>query len=247
MKHSDKIQIVGGVEIAEDVKRRIMTTGVRGLDFKKAEELGVFKRIANLLCVVHSSIMAAYFVYGEVEYLMDELKARRNEIAREMTNFEKAFDRFVHFWTNYYSMGSKEISVENERLYHKIMEWLQMPENWQLGDAQQTDAPKDACIHVELPDNRVFNFYKTNIDQEYVKKPEETWGVIRYDLESGENMSVNTDMDKASALMVAKRLSAQDPDNLYSAAIIRDVVEKRTEVTPFKIFKANETIGKLQQ
>jgi hypothetical protein len=54
-------------------------------------------------------------------------------------------------------------------------------------------------------------------------------------------------MDKASALMVAKRLSDENKDNIYSASIIRDLVEKRTEVMPFKAFKANETVGKITQ
>ena len=54
-------------------------------------------------------------------------------------------------------------------------------------------------------------------------------------------------MDKASALIVAKRLSDENPDNIYSASIIRDLVEKRTEVMPFKAFKGNETVGKITQ
>ena len=52
-------------------------------------------------------------------------------------------------------------------------------------------------------------------------------------------------MDKASAMMVAKRLSEENPENIYSTAIIRDVVEKKTEVIPFKAFRNNQTVGKL--
>lgn len=129
MRNEKKLDIIGGVEVADDIKHRVQTTGVRGLDFEKATELGVFQRIANLLCVTHASVMAAYLVYGEVGYLMDELKARRNEIAREMNMFDKAFDRFVKFWTGYYASGTsaREVNYETERLYHKIMECMQMP------------------------------------------------------------------------------------------------------------------------
>ena len=66
MKHENKIDIIGGVEVAEDIKHRVQTTGVRGLDIEKATELGVFQRIANLLCVTHASVIAAYRIYGEI-------------------------------------------------------------------------------------------------------------------------------------------------------------------------------------
>ena len=69
MRHEKKLDIIGGVEVAEDIKHRVQTTGVRGLDLEKAKELGVFQRIANLLCVTHASVMAAYFIYGGVDYL----------------------------------------------------------------------------------------------------------------------------------------------------------------------------------
>ena len=84
MKHENKIDIIGGVEVADDIKHRVQTTGVRGLNFEKATELGVFQRIANLLCVTYTSVIAAYRIYGGVDYLIDQLNARKNEIAREM-------------------------------------------------------------------------------------------------------------------------------------------------------------------
>ena len=40
-----------------------------------------------------------------MDYLVDELRARKNEIAKEMNSFDKAFDRFVRFWTSYYEEG----------------------------------------------------------------------------------------------------------------------------------------------
>lgn len=249
MRHEKKLDIIGGVEVADDIKHRVQTTGVRGLDFEKATELGVFQRIANLLCVTHASVMAAYFIYGGVDYLIDQLNARKNEIAREMNMFDKAFDRFIKFWTGYYAHGTsgREVSYEAERLYHKIMEWMQVPETWQLGEEQRTKSLRDSCIRIDLPDNKVFTFYKAELNHELIGEPQETWGVFCYDPNTGKQTSVHTDMDKASALMVAKRLSDENPDNIYSASIIRDLVEKRTEVMPFKAFKGNETVGKITQ
>lgn len=245
----ENVEIVGSVDIADDIKKRVQTTGVRGLDMEKAQEYGIFQRIANLLCVVHSSVMAAYFVYGEVDYLIDQLNARKYEIAHEMNMFDKAFDRFVKFWTGYYAHGTsgREVSYEAERLSHKIMEWMQIPETWQLGEEQRTTSFREGCIRIDLPDDKVFTFYKAELNHELVGEPKETWGVFCYDPNTDKQTSVNTDMDKASALMVAKRLSDENPDNIYSASIIRDLVEKRTEVIPFKAFKANETVGKITQ
>lgn len=248
MRHEKKLDIIGGVEVAEDIKHRVQTTGVRGLDFEKATELGVFQRIANLLCVTHASVMAAYRIYGGVDYLIDQLNARKNEIAREMNMFDKAFDRFVKFWTGYYAHGAsgREVNYETERLYHKIMEWMQMPEKWELGDAQRTEAKDDVCIRVDLPNERVLTFHKTSLDEEILES-KESWGVLCYDPKTNKQTSVNTGMDKGSAMMVAKRLSDENKDCIYTAALIRDVVEKRVEVVPFKAYMANETVGKLTQ
>lgn len=249
MDEKGVIQLSESSVVADDIQKKIRTAGVRGLDFEKAKELGVFQRISNLLCVVHSSVMAAYFVYGEVDYLIDQLNARKYEIAHEMNMFDKAFDRFVKFWTGYYAHGTsgREVSYEAERLSHKIMEWMQMPETWQLGEEQRTTSFREGCIRIDLPDDKVFTFYKAELNHELVGEPKETWGVFCYDPNTDKQTSVNTDMDKASALMVAKRLSDENPDNIYSASIIRDLVEKRTEVIPFKAFKANETVGKITQ
>ena len=97
--------------IEDDVIKKIRTAGVRGLDFEKAKELGFFTRISNLLCVTHASIMAAYRVYGGVDYLLTEFGGRKNEIAREMNNFEKAFTKFINFWTDYYASGAAGIEM----------------------------------------------------------------------------------------------------------------------------------------
>lgn len=242
----ENVEIVGGVEIADDIQHRIMTTGVRGLDYEKARELGVFQRISNLLCVAHVSIMAAYRVYGGVDYLIDQLHARKNEIAKEMNKFDKAFDRFVKFWTDYYSSGKsgKEVNFEVENLYHHIMGWMQMPETWQLGEPQRTEFAEDLAIKIDIPNDKVLTFYKAEMDNE-IKECKEQWGVLCYNTQTNEQRVVNTNMDKSSAFMVAKRLSDENKDNIYTACNIRDVIESKTEIVPYKAYKANETIGKI--
>lgn len=242
----ENIEISGAATIESNVVERIKTTGVRGLDFEKAKELGVFQRIANLLCVTHASIMAAYRIYGGVDYLIDQLNARKNEIAKEMNVFDKAFERFVRFWTEYYANGKsgKEVNMETERLYRKIMDWMEMPEEWQLGDDQRTQPKDDVVVSIDMPDERVLNLRKTNINENTIVN-NETWGVLGYNPKTSKQTSINVDMDKGSAMMVAKRLSNENKDNIYTAAIIRDVKETRTEIMPYKSYMANKTIGKL--
>ena len=245
MKNEEIIEIYGAAEIADDVQKRIKTTGIRGLDFEKAKELGVFNRIGNLLCVMHSTVMAAYRAYGGIDYIIDQMFARRNEISREMNIFEKAFDRFTRFWTNYYTStySYRDTAFEIDRLYYQIMRWMQIPDAWQLGDPQHTTDDTELNIKITT-DDKTFTFRKAELDNEIVES-EESWAVLKYDYSCNKQKSVYMDMDKASAIMIAKRLSDEDKENVYTAAIIREVVEKRTEVTPFKAFKNNETIGKV--
>ena len=242
----ENIEITGSVDVANDIKNKVQTTGVRGLDIEKAQELGVFQRIANLLCAMHASIMASHRIYGGVDYLIDQLQARKNEIAFEMNKFDKAFDRFVNFWTGYYAHGKSgaEVNFETENLYHKIMEWMEMPETWELGGEQRTEAKGVASIRVNMPNDRVFTLHKACMNEETLES-KESWCVLCYDPNTNKQTSVNTDMDKSSAMMVAKRLSDENKDCIYTAALIRDVVEKRTEVLPFKAYINNETVGKL--
>lgn len=248
MEKQENEIVFGHVFSEEDIKNKVKTVGVKGLDTEKAKEFGVFQRISNLLCATHSTIMAAYRIYGGVDYLIDQLSARKNEIAKEMNAFDKAFEHFTKFWTNYYAHGTseKEVNFETERLYHKIMKWMQMPERWQIGDKQRTESEQDICMAVNLPDNRVFCFFKTNENQEIINEPSETWGVFCYNPHDNKQIVVEKNIDKASAFMVAKRLSDENKECIYSVSVLRDVVEKRTEIIPVRAYRANETIGKIK-
>lgn len=243
------IELNGSSVVADDVEKKIRTTGVRGLDFEKAKELGFFTRISNLLCAAHASIMAAYRIYGGVDYLLSEFGGRKNEIAREMNVFEKAFTRFVNFWTDYYAHGDavREVNEETETLFRRIMEWAQLPMAWNLGDPQRVeDNGLDVAIRIDT-DDKQYTFQKTVLDGDMVGESEESWCVTKYDTKEHVQTSIEEGMDKASAMMVAKRLSQEDVENIYTASVVRTYMERKTEVTPFKAYKANETVGRLMK
>lgn len=235
--------------IADDIEKKIRTVGVRGLDFEKAKELGFFTRISNLLCATHASIMAAYRIYGGVDYLLTEFGGRKNEIAREMGVFEKSFTRFVNFWTSYYAHGGAgiEVNEETEVLFRRIMDWAQLPMKWELGDKQRIeDNSLDVAIRVNT-DDKQYTFRTTTIGDEDIdeSKTIESWCVTKYDTKEHRQTTVEERMDKASAMMIAKRLSAEDAENIYTASIVRDYTEHKTVIMPYKAYKANETVGRL--
>lgn len=247
MEEKSIIELKESSVVADDVQKRIKTTGVRGLDFERARELGFFERISNLLCATHASVLAAYRIYGGVQYMLSEFGSRKNEIAREMNNFEKAFTKFINFWTGYYAHGDagKEMNEETEVLYRKIMEWAQLPFEWNLGDPQRTkDDNFETAIRVNT-NGKEYTFKKTKLDGDVIGEITESWCVTKYDVREHRQTTVEEQMDKASAIMVAKRLSAQDTDNIYTASVVHEYVERKTDITPFKAFKDNNTIGSL--
>lgn len=234
--------------IEDDVEKRIRTTGVRGLDFEKAKELGFFTRISNLLCATHASIMAAYRIYGGVDYLLTNFGGRKNEIAREMGVFEKSFTRFVNFWTSYYAHGGAgiEVNEETEVLFRRIMDWAQLPMKWELGDKQRVeDEGLDVAIRINLDNGKQYTFKTTTLKEDIVGDDEETWCVTKYDTKEHKQTTVEENMDKASAMMVAKRLSSEDCDNIYTASRVREYMERKTEIVPFKAYKENQVVGSL--
>lgn len=247
MEEKAMLELDGSSVVADDVEKKIRTTGVKGLDFEKAKELGFFNRISNLLCATHASIMAAYRIYGGVDYLLSEFGGRKNEIAREMGVFEKSFTRFINFWTDYYAHGgaAREVNEETEVLFRRIMAWAQLPMTWELGGKQRTDDDDlDVAIRIDT-DEKQYTFRNNTVNTELVGEAEESWCVTKYDVREHKQTTVEENMDKASAMMVAKRLSAEDADNIYTASVVRDYMERKTDITPYKAYKANETVGRL--
>ena len=248
-KEKGIIEIRESVDVEKDVAKRIRTTGVKGLDFEKAKELGFFTRISNLLCVTHAAIMAANRVYGGVDYLLSEFGGRRNDIAKAMSDYERAFEKFINFWTSYYAHGDagKEVNEETETLYRRIMEWAQLPFEWNLGDQQRVeDNGLDVSIRVEANDKE-YSFHTTVLDDETIGDVKESWCVTKYDTREHSQKCVEDNMDKASAMMVAKRLSTDDPTNIYTASVVQERMKKETVITPYKAYKGNETVGRLMK
>lgn len=241
------IELVGSVDVANDIQKRIKAVGVRGLDFEKAKELGLFTRISNLLCATHASIMAAYRIYCGVSKILYDFGGRKNEINREMNIFEKAYERFSGFWTGYYAHGvvSREVNEEAESLFLNIMEWTQLPLEWNLGDSQRVQCDDfDISLKIDQ-EEKTYYFRKTVLESKLVGNVRESWCVTRYDSRTNKQTTVEENMDKASAMMVAKRLSSEDTENIYTASIIHEYVEKVVDVTPFKAYMHNETVGKI--
>ena len=125
------------------------------------------------------------------------------------------------------------------------MEWAQLPYEWNLGDKQRTDDNgADVALRMNI-DDKEYTFRVTPLKEEILGDGDESWCVTKYDRKEHKQTTVENDMDKASALMVAKRMSADDQDNIYTASMVREQMVRSTVVTPFKAFKANETIGRI--
>lgn len=243
----ESIELVGSVEVSEDVKNRVQHVGVRGMDIEKAKELGFFNRISNLLCASHATIMAAYRIYGGAASLINEFGGRRNDIAKAMNDYEKAFMKFVSFWTDYYASGESgvEVNEEMENLYHRIMEWAQLPEEWKLGEPQRNEEDADVAIKVKEENGKVLFFHKTVLETSCEEDTNESWCVTKFNERLCKQETINTGMDKASAMMIAKRLSSEDLDVIYTASVIQEITEKKIVAVPFKTYKNNHTIGSL--
>ena len=244
MEENRYLDLKGSSVVEDDVIKRLRTAGIKGLDFEEAKELGFFQRISNLLCAAHASIMAAYRIYGGVDYLLGEIGGRKNEIAREMNVFERAVDRFIKFWTTYYAHGKvgQEVNEETETLFRHIMEWAQLPYQWNLGDKQRVDDNgADVALRLNVGEKE-YTFRVTPLKEEIIGEGDESWCVTKFNRKEHKQTTVETGMDKASALMVAKRLSADDKENIYTASMVREQMVRSTVVTPFKAFMANETI-----
>ena len=243
MNEEEFIEIHNGIE--EEVKHNIKAVNIAGLDLKKAEELGVFMRISYMLCLMHNCIAAAYRIYGNVDYMLELIHGKKHEINKTCKQFEKDYERFMKFWRHYQSDDAvQDQNEENEKLYHQIMRWAQFPENWKLGDEQHIDDDKEVLIRIAL-ENCFLKLGKGFVDGEQLAEPVDKWAVTRLNPKTHEQITVHTDMDKASAQMCAKRLSAEDAENIYTATILRTIEERRTDALPMKAYKGGEVVGKI--
>lgn len=252
MKDEQVIEMRVSDEARKQVMNRITRAHVKGLDIDKAQELGVFQRMSLLLCGMHSLNAAAYRVFGGVEYLLGLLGAdKKHEIRVACNQFQIAFDNYMQFWSRYYSNNGdavKEMNGEVEELYHQFMKWAQLPESWALGEPQNLPDDTDIMLQItEEGNDKVLRFHKSNLKADVVGDIKESWMVTKYNRSKRQQVSVEEGLDKASSMMIAKRFSAEDPENIYTASCVREYTQEIMEVLPMKAFKGNKTIGSVRK
>lgn len=248
MKKYETIELVCKAEIEESVRKRIAATGMRGLSFENAQKLGVFKRISLLLSAMELTFEAGSKIFKNVDSMLDELGLRKKDMAKACNDYEKSIRKFLGFWTEFAAKDYSHVDKQDDEyeLYRNIMRWAMLPVDWNLADEQivrETDV--ESSIVIDDKENDSILRLSKSVASEEVISCEESWCVTRYDIETKKQECVYSDMDKASALMTAKRLSDDDKESIYAASQVLDVTKRETIVTPAKAFKANETVGKV--
>lgn len=236
-------------KLAKNASGIFRVKGVNNLNVESATKLGFYDRFGNLIALMATAAAVADMVYDNISAMLNDFGVKQHEIKKMCTDYEKAFDKFYSFWLREKYLDKKqipEIEKDCEELYHMVMRWGRLPENWQLGDKQRIDIDADVLIKVDAGD-RFINFKHSVDSREDVEEPNERWCVTRVDRENETQFVVYDDMQKADASMVAKRLSDEDPDNYYTASVIKTSVQKITETTPMKIFRNNENVGDIKQ
>lgn len=235
----------------EAIRKRIQHVGVKGLDINEAEELGLMSRISNLLCAMHCLTMAANNLYGQVNFLFDLAHVKKHEIKRACQEFQQAYDRWYKFWRDYQTVdGVQAMNRDAEDFVEQYMRWAGLPVRWELGQPQ--DAPRDTEPLIEIDrDDRIWRLYRDVAESETMEDDEterEEWAVFSSKRPEGkETMTcVERGIGKADVQMVAKRMSAADPDRLYTANRLQVVKERRLEVIPVKAFLGGQAIGSVK-
>lgn len=233
----------------EDIESTLQKVGVKGLDREKVKELGVFQRLSYLICAMHSLIAVAYKIYGSVDSLFDLMGIKRHSIKQACNRFETEYERWEHFWHEYQSdKGMQEMNKDVQDLYKQFMRWAGLPLQWNLGDEQRAKENTEPLIEIPLED-RILRLYRDAAEKE-TEIIEETWAVMMSDPDSEgfkQLQSVECNLDKATAQMVAKRMSAEDHTKLYTACMVQQIKETRTEVVPYKAFMDGVTKGDIKK
>ena len=244
MKGEEVIEIPNG--LSEQVKHAIKKVGIYGLDIEKAQELGVIDRISYMLCLMHTCISTGYMIYADVGYMLDTLHGKKHEISKACNQFERSVEKFMAFWSSNYQtlQGVREMNRETDALYHLVMKWAQLDEQWELGKPIHVENDADTFVKIDLGD-RDLKIKRTTVDSETIGDINETWCVTKLDMASKQQKTVYRNMAKADAQMSAKRLSAEDKDNIYTATILQTITEKRTDALPMKAYMGGDVAGRI--
>lgn len=243
------MQLASAEKLTKNVSGIVRVTGIKDLNMESATKLGFYDRIGNLIALMTTAVAAADMVYDNINYLLMEFGHKKHEIKKNCTDYEKAFNRFYNFWMReeYLDKSQQpEIEQDCEELYHMLMRWGRLPENWQLGDEQRIDVDTDVLIKVDAGD-RFINFRHSIDMREDIEAPDERWCVTRVNRADETQFVIYDRMSKADANMVAKRMSAEDADNYYTASVIKTSVQRITETTPMRIYLNNENVGDVKQ
>ena len=169
----------------------------------------------------------------------------RHEIKKACQDFGKAYDRWFKFWRGYQTVdGVLEMNSETADLVEQFMRWSQLPVRWEVGQPQ--DAPREHEPMIEIDrEDRIWRVYRDVAENDTTADEQEEWAVMRSDQPNGRSTMtcVERGMDRSSAQMSAKRMSANDPGRLYTASKLESIVEKRLEVIPYKAFLDGDMIG----
>lgn len=237
-------ELRNSLEFDKGIGRAVKTAGVRGLSSENAMKLGYFDRIKYLLSLITVSFGAVYRVYGHVDALLTEFGVKRHEIKKNCTDLENAFERFISFWSGegyFINNNDPDLEKDIDELYRLLMRFGRLPIEWGLGDEQKAERAPSA-LRVDNGDKYLF-MYRTVLKREFIGEPEKQWCVSVFDEDTKKQEYVHTGMTKADAMMVAKRLSAENPHLLYAASVLTDFTEKRTEVTPMYAYRGNEQVA----
>lgn len=233
----------------DTVKAKVQRVGVRGLNIEEAEKLGLFNRISVLICAMHSLTLVEQKLYGQIDELFAMSNARKHDIKQACSKYQKSVDEWFRYWKEYQTeAGAHEMNKEAVELYHQFLRWTGIPEDWQLGDPQEAESETEPLIVIET-EEKIWRLYRDSAEQETLEEGEDEWGVFCADRKEGNRVlcCAERGMDKASAMMSAKRMSANNPENIYLASLMKKVVEKRTDITPYKAYKAGVTVGDIKK
>jgi hypothetical protein len=131
------------------------------------------------------------------------------------------------------------------------MRWAGLPVRWELGQRQDAVGDREPLIEIER-DDRIWRLYRDVAERELTEDEEtdrEEWAVFSSNRpEDKETMTcVERGINKADASMVAKRMSANDPERIYTVCRMQVVKERRLEVIPFRAFLSGQTIGSIKK